>query len=113
MQKIEISSTYYQELQTIHKSLVIRVPFVYVAYVYDDEGETTRVLSVHTFDGSEKIELQINGTSPGAERFLAHIREDARAKAYTQRKNSLHIQQVGRGSRPESGWDEQTKKIQS
>jgi len=86
MQKVEIRSTYTQELQTIHQSLVIRVPFVYVAIVFDDEGESTNVLSVHTFDGAEKIELQINGNSPANARFLALIREDARAKAYLIRK---------------------------
>lgn len=98
MQKIE--STYIQEVATIHPDLIIKVPFQYTAYVYPNEGETVAVRKVSITDNGDIQFLQINKRTPSMERFLANIREDARAKAYKQRKDELYIQQVGRGQRP-------------
>lgn len=102
-----IESTYTQEVSTIHPELIIKVPFQYIAHVHTDEGETVDVREVWITDLGENQFLPINKKTPSMERFLAHIREDARAKAYKIRKEAkekkdqaLYIQQVGRGQRP-------------
>lgn len=87
MQKIE--STYTQEVSTIHPDLIIKVPFRYTAYVHNDEGETVDIKEVSITDLGENQFLQIHKKTPSTERFLAHIREDARKKAHQQRKQEL------------------------
>jgi len=84
MQKIE--STYTQELQTIHPDLIIKVPFQYKAFVYPNEGETVRIAEVFIVDLGDIKPLEIGKKTQSMERFLALIREDARAKAYLLRK---------------------------
>lgn len=81
-----IESTYTQEVPTIHPDLIIKVPFRYVAFVYADNCETTDVREVSITDNGDIQFLQIHKKTPTMERFLAHIREDARAKAYKIRK---------------------------
>ena len=84
-----IESTYTQEVATIHPDLIIKVPFQYIAHVHTDEGETVEVKEVLITDLGENQFLPINKSTPSMERFLANIREDARAKAYKQRKQKL------------------------
>ena len=86
-----IESTYTQEVATIHPDLIIKVPFWYIAHVHTDECETVEVKEVSITDFGEIQFLQIKKSTPSMERFLAHIREDARAKAYKQRKLKLSI----------------------
>ena len=81
-----IESTFTQEVATIHPDLIICIPFVYIAYVHSDEGETVDVREVSITDNGDIQFLQIKKLTPSMERFLAHIREDARAKAYKIRK---------------------------
>ncbi len=100
-----IYSTYTQEVPTIHPDLIMKVPFHYHAFVRDDEGETVDVVDVSISDNGNVQFLQIDKKTPSMERFLAHIREDARAKAYKQRKQELYTQQVGRGQRPAQTWN--------
>jgi hypothetical protein len=83
-----IESTYNQEVPTIHPDLIIKVPFRYIARVYQDEGETVEVIEAWINDLGENKILPIHKKTPSVERFLAHIREHARAKAYKQRKQN-------------------------
>jgi len=82
-----IESTYIQQVSTIHPELIIKVPFRYIAHVHADEGETVDVGEVSITDLGENEYLNIDNSTPSIERFLANIREDARAKAYKQRKD--------------------------
>ena len=84
-----IESVYTQEVATIHPDLIIKVPFRYIAHVHTDEGETVEVREVWISVLGENQFLPINKSTPSMERFLAHIREDARAKAYKIRKQKL------------------------
>lgn len=84
-----IESTYIQEVPTIHPDLIIKVQFRYIANVHSDEGETVDLIEVLITDNGDIQSLQINKSTPSMERFLAHIREDARDKAYKQRKQNL------------------------
>lgn len=86
MQKIK--STLITEVSTIHPDLMIQVPFRYEADVYLEKNEMVNVRRVWLTDIGEHKELSINKNIPSVDRFLAHIREDARAKAYTQRKKN-------------------------
>lgn len=86
MQKI--LSTLITEVSTIHPDLIIQVPFSYEADVYLDRNEMVNVRRVWLTDIEEPKELSINKNIPSVDRFLAHIREDARAKAYKQRKQN-------------------------
>jgi len=83
-----IISTYKQKVQTIHPDLIIEVPFFYKAVVHSDEGETVDVIEVSVSDVAEIKFLPIDKKTPSIERFLAYIREDARAKAYKLRKQN-------------------------
>jgi hypothetical protein len=83
-----IESTYNQEVPTIHPDLIIKVPFRYIAQVHTDEGETVEVRQVSITDLGENQFLPIDKKTPSMERFLAHIREDARGKARKQRKQN-------------------------
>lgn len=90
-----IESIYKQEVPTIHPDLIIKVPFRYIAHVHSDEGETVEVREVWIRDLGENQFLPIDKKTPSIERFLAHIREDARAKAYKQRKqNPVNYEQT-------------------
>jgi len=90
-----IISKYVQELPTIHPELIIQVPFFYKAIVHNDESETVEVRQVFIKDNGENQFLQINKSTPSIDRFLAHIREDARAKAYKLRKqNPVNYEQT-------------------
>lgn len=91
-----IESIFKQEVPTIHPDLIIKVPFRYIAHVHTDEGETVEVREVWIRDLGENQILQIDKKTPSMERFLAHIREDARAKAYKQRKQNLFNYDSGR-----------------
>lgn len=84
-----IESVYTQEVATIHPDLIIKVPFRYIAKVHTDDGETVDIIQVMITDLGEYKMLPINKKTPSMERFLAHIREDARAKAYKIRKQNL------------------------
>lgn len=86
MQKIR--STYIQEVSTIHPELIVNVHFLYEANVHDDEDETVEVDSVIHVDDYGGTKLNIDPKKPSIDRFLAHIREDARVKAYKQRKQN-------------------------
>lgn len=68
--------------------MIIKVPFRYIAYVHADEGETVDVREVSITDLGENESLNIDSRTPSIERFLANIREDARSKAYKQKKHS-------------------------
>lgn len=81
-----IESTYTQEVATIHPDLIIKVPFRYIAKVHANEGETVDIIQVWINDIGENQILKIDKKTPSMERFLAHIREDARANAYKIRK---------------------------
>ena len=81
-----IISTYKQQVQTIHPDLIIEVPFFYKAVVHSNDEETVDVIEVSVSDVSEVKILPIDKKTPSIERFLAYIREDARAKAYKIRK---------------------------
>ena len=91
-----IESTYTQEVPTIHPDLIIKVPFRYVAHVHTDEGETVEIKKVSITDNGDIRPLRIHQSTPSMERFLAHIREDARAKAYKIRKQNLFNYDSGR-----------------
>lgn len=83
-----IESTYNQEVTTIHPDLIIKVPFRYIAHVHQDEGETVDIRQVSITDNGDIQFLPIDKKTPSMERFLAHIREDAREKAYKLRKQN-------------------------
>ena len=86
-----IESTYTQEISTIHPDLIIKVPFRYIAHVNNDEGETVDIGQVYITDLGECKLLPISNKTPSMERFLAHIREDARKKAYQLSKAKSHV----------------------
>lgn len=84
-----IQSVFNQEVPTIHPDLIIKVPFRYIAKVHANEGETVDIIQVWINDLGENQILQIDKKTPSMERFLAHIREDARANAYKLRKQKI------------------------
>lgn len=93
---MQIESTLIQQVPTIHPDLIIEVPFKYKAVVHDD-GYEVDVIEVHTMDGANAMPLSVNSSIYSIDRFLAHIREDARAKAYQLTKKSSHDQRTNRG----------------
>jgi len=87
---ITIISTYVQQVPTIHPDLIIEVPFKYKAVVNPD-GYEVDVIEVHTMDGDNAMPLSVDKNIFSIDRFLAHIREDARAKAYQITKSKTHV----------------------
>jgi len=85
-----IISTYTQQVPTIHPDLIIEVPFKYKAVVHPD-GSEVDVIEVHTIDGANAMPLSVDKSVHSTDRFLAYIREDARAKAYKITKSKTHV----------------------
>jgi len=88
-----IISTYTQQVTTIHPDLIIEVPFKYKAVVHPD-GSEVDIIEVHTMDGANAMPLSVDKSVYSTDRFLAYIREDARAKAYQLTKKSSHEQRT-------------------
>jgi hypothetical protein len=85
---IEVQGTYLQQIQTIHPDNLAVALFWYGAIVNADES--VEIKSVYRVDVPESFKVRITPNSEhdtAMQRFLAKIREHARAIAYEQSKN--------------------------